>query len=237
MSSPLLACQDIRLVFGEPGNETVALDSVSLTIAAGSFTSIMGQSGSGKSTLLHILGLLDYASSGRYELQGKDTAALSEPARAHLRNRVFGFVFQQFHLLARASVLENVMLPLAYSGVPQREHVAKATAALAAVQLSHRLNHTQAQLSGGERQRVAIARALVNDPKVVFADEPTGNLDTKTGQVVMELIKQLHEQGRTVIVITHEHSTAEYAERIIELRDGRIVADQPTKERSHSHQK
>ena len=226
MTKPLIVCTDVGRVFGEPANQTVALDQVSLTIAAGSFTSIMGQSGSGKSTLLHILGLLDYPSHGRYELQGTDTATLSEPARAHLRNRVFGFVFQQFHLLARASVLENVMLPLAYSGVPQREHKAKAEAALAAVQLSHRLTHTQAQLSGGERQRVAIARALVNDPKVIFADEPTGNLDTKTGQVVMELIERLHQDGRTVIVITHEQSTAQYAERIIELRDGRISADQ-----------
>ena len=169
-SRPLIEAKGLSRIFGSPENQTVALQNVNLTIPTGSFTSIMGASCSGKSTLLHLLGLLDYPTSGTYTLDGIDTGQLDEAARAHLRNQKIGFVFQSFHLLARTTVLENVMLPLAYSKVPARQHRERAEHALTQVQLSHRLDHTQGQLSGGEKQRVAMARALVNNPDIIFAD-------------------------------------------------------------------
>ena len=217
--------------------KTVAVADISLTINAGEFVSIMGKSGSGKSTLLHILGLLDRPTSGTFVLDGQDVTHLSDEQLAGLRNERIGFVFQSFHLLPRQSVLENVMLPLVYSHIPRREHTTRAKQALEKVELSHRLSHYPPQLSGGEKQRVAIARALVNQPGIIFADEPTGNLDTRTGEKVMHTIANLHEQGHTIILVTHEHSTASFANRIIEVQDGKVLSDTPNTERHAEYHK
>lgn len=230
----LIVIDNVKKVYGEEGVITPVLHGVSFAIEEGEFISIMGPSGSGKSTLLHILGLLDRPTSGTYFFTGENTALLSDEALAVARNQKIGFVFQAFHLLARTSVLENVILPLYYSSVPKKDYAAKAKIALEHVNLSHRLHHLPHQLSGGEKQRVAIARALVNDPKVLFADEPTGNLDSKTGKAVMDTLDTLHKQGKTIIVITHETSTASYANRIISISDGNIVSDQKSALR-HSH--
>jgi putative ABC transport system ATP-binding protein len=230
----LIEINNVTKAYGEEGMLTPVLHGVSFSIDAGEFVSIMGPSGSGKSTLLHILGLLDRPSSGTYFFSGENTATLSDETQASARNEKMGFVFQAFHLLSRTTVLENVILPLYYSSVPKKDYVAKATAALEHVNLTHRLNHQPHQLSGGEKQRVAIARALVNDPKVLFADEPTGNLDSKTGKTVMDTLDTLHKQGRTIIVITHETSTASYANRIISISDGLIVKDEQSKKK-HIH--
>ncbi len=220
--------------YGEGESSTTALNGVSLSIKEGEFVSIMGPSGSGKSTLLHILGLLDRPTSGTYMFAGDNTALLSDEKLASIRNTTIGFVFQSFHLLSRTSVLENVMLPLYYSNIPKKEFIPRAKQALAHVHMNHRENHVPSQLSGGEKQRVAIARALVNDPKVIFADEPTGNLDSKTGQQVMKTIDELHKQGRTIIVITHETSAAAFAERIITVGDGHIISDEAVNN-AHTH--
>lgn len=222
----LIGIQNVTKVYGEEDVITPVLHGISFSIEEGEFISIMGPSGSGKSTLLHILGLLDRPTSGSYFFENQDTALLSDEVLAELRNQKIGFVFQAFHLLARTSVLENVILPLYYSSIPKKDYVAKAKIALEHVQLSHRLDHLPHQLSGGEKQRVAIARALVNDPKVLFADEPTGNLDSKTGKAVMDTLDALHKQGKTIIVITHETSTAAFANRIISISDGTVVSDQ-----------
>lgn len=221
----LIVIDNVTKVYGEEGLVTPVLHGVSFSINEGEFVSIMGPSGSGKSTLLHILGLLDRPTSGIYSFAGENTALLSDEALAKARNEKIGFVFQAFHLLARTTVLENVMLPLYYSSIPQKEYVKRATTALEHVNLTHRLKHLPHQLSGGEKQRVAIARALVNEPKIIFADEPTGNLDSKTGKTVMDTLDTLHKQGKTIVVITHETSTASYANRIISVSDGRIVSD------------
>ncbi|HLC49273.1 MAG TPA: ABC transporter ATP-binding protein [Candidatus Andersenbacteria bacterium] len=230
----LIVIDNVKKVYGEEGVVTAVLHGVSFSVEEGEFISIMGPSGSGKSTLLHILGLLDRPTSGTYFFAGENTAVLSDEALAIARNKKIGFVFQSFHLLARTSVLENVILPLYYSNVPKKDYISKAKIALEHVKLGHRLNHLPHQLSGGEKQRVAIARALVNDPKVLFADEPTGNLDSKTGKAVMDTLDNLHRQGKTIIVITHETSTASYANRIISISDGNIVSDQKSNSR-HSH--
>lgn len=222
----LLELQNISRIFGEAEAEVAALKDVSLSINSGEFVAVMGASGSGKSTLLHILGLLDRPTSGRYIFEDVDTGKLSDAEQAALRNRSIGFVFQAFHLLSRTTVLDNAMLPLMYSGIPQREWRQRAEEALLAVSLEHRLTHVPSQLSGGEKQRAAIARALVLKPKVIFADEPTGNLDTKSGGVVMELIDTLHKQGHTVVLITHEKTAASYAERIITMKDGGVIGDE-----------
>jgi putative ABC transport system ATP-binding protein len=204
---------------------TRVLNGINLSIKQGEFVAIMGPSGSGKSTLLHILGLLDRESSGTYLFQEKKTGDYSDDELARTRNRSLGFVFQAFNLLPRVSVLENVMLPLTYSNVPETEWKKRAEDAIEAVDLSHRKDHEPSELSGGEKQRVAIARAIVTDPDVVFADEPTGNLDSKSGERIMEIIQSLHERGKTIILITHETYTSEYAERIIKLFDGKIESD------------
>lgn len=230
----LIVIDNVKKTYGEEGLVTPVLHGVSFSIEEGEFVSIMGPSGSGKSTLLHILGLLDRPSSGTYFFAGENTALLSDGELAHIRNEKIGFVFQAFHLLSRTTVLENVILPLYYSSTPKKEFILRAKNALAHVNLSHRLNHLPQQLSGGERQRVAIARALVNEPKVIFADEPTGNLDSKTGHVVMNTLDALHKQGKTIVVITHETSAAAYANRIISISDGLIQSDeQSTKEHIH----
>lgn len=230
----LIEVHSVTKSYGEGEIITQILHGVSFSIEEGEFVSIMGPSGSGKSTLLHILGLLDRPTTGTYVFAGQDTADMPDETLASIRNQNIGFVFQAFHLLARTSVLENVMLPLYYSNAPKREYESMAKAALAHVNMSHRLGHMPSQLSGGEKQRVAIARALVNNPKVIFADEPTGNLDSKTGQAVMNTIDALHKTGRTIVVITHETTAAAFAQRIIQIGDGLIVSDQKT-DTTHTH--
>lgn len=211
---------------------TVALNKVSFDVRKGEFLAIMGPSGSGKSTLLHLLGLLDEPTSGTYHFNGKNVTTFKSNELADLRNREIGFIFQSFNLLSRTSVLENVKLPLYYSKIPEREWEKKAKEAVEAVGLGHRMYHGQAELSGGERQRVAIARALVTDPEVIFADEPTGNLDSKSGKNVMGIIQRLNQDhGKTIVLITHETTTAAHAERIIHLLDGEIDSDTKVKNR------
>lgn len=199
-----------------------ALKNINLTINHGEFAAIMGPSGSGKSTLMNILGLLDRPTSGSYHLDGQDVARLKDDHRAQIRNKKIGFVFQSFNLLNRTTALENVALPLIYSGIPKSERVKRAKKALEEVGLGDKLASRPSQLSGGQQQRVAIARALVNNPQIIFADEPTGNLDTKTGGEILTLLKNLHDQGRTVILITHDLNIAKHAKRIIKIVDGEI---------------
>ncbi|MDO8469508.1 MAG: ABC transporter ATP-binding protein [bacterium] len=223
----LIEVSNLSKIYADDGVETPALQGVSFSIDAGEFVAIMGPSGSGKSTLLHILGFLDRQSSGTYRFDGKSIDEYGEEGLAEVRNHAFGFVFQSFNLLARASVLENVKLPLLYSGVPERDWNRIAEVAIEQVGLSHRTNYVPSQLSGGERQRVAIARALVLQPKVIFADEPTGNLDSKSGRTIMEILQHLNEaEGHTVILITHETYTAEHAARIIHIIDGTVASDE-----------
>lgn len=214
--------------------ETKVLHGLDFEIQKGEFVAIMGPSGSGKSTLLHLLGFLDEPTGGKYLFDGRVSTDYSKDEIAQLRNKKLGFVFQAFNLLARTSVLENVKLPLQYSDIPQSEWNDRAKKAIDAVGLSHRLEHDPSELSGGEKQRVAIARALVNEPEVIFADEPTGNLDSKSGEIVMDILNKLNEEeGHTVILITHETYTAEHAQRIIRILDGNIQADEKvTKRRS-----
>lgn len=206
---------------------TPVLHNLNFNINQGEFVAIMGKSGSGKSTLMHILGFLDRATAGQYIFKDQDVSSFDDKTLAKIRNKEIGFVFQQFHLLAKTSVLENVKLPLVYvAKITNEEKNKKALTAIESVELSHRINNLSNQLSGGERQRVAIARALVNEPSIVFADEPTGNLDSKSGEQVMLILNKLHEQGKTIILVTHEQYTAEYAERIIKLKDGEIISDE-----------
>jgi putative ABC transport system ATP-binding protein len=219
----LIEAKSLRKVYGDDDSQTVAVEDISLSVKAGEFVAIMGPSGSGKSTLLHILGFLDRYTSGTYFFDGKEMSEYSEDELAHARNRKMGFVFQAFNLLPHSTVLENVKLPLLYSDVPEAQWNELAAKAVKEVGLDNRTDHQAYQLSGGEKQRVAIARALVLSPQVIFADEPTGNLDSKSGQSVMETIQQLNEeQGHTIILITHETHTAEHAERILTILDGRI---------------
>ncbi|MBI5466023.1 MAG: ABC transporter ATP-binding protein [Candidatus Kerfeldbacteria bacterium] len=206
---------------------TPVLHDLSFTIEAGEFVSIMGPSGSGKSTLMHILGFLDHATDGQYMFEDTDVSLLSDDQLAAMRSHKAGFVFQQFNLLPKTSVLQNVMLPLMYVPMSEDERIAKAKQAVEVVGLSHRLDYRSNQLSGGEKQRVAIARALVNDPTIIFADEPTGNLDSKSGAQIMKTLYELNlEQKHTIILVTHETYTAEHAKRILRIRDGVIVADE-----------
>ncbi|OGY57907.1 MAG: macrolide ABC transporter ATP-binding protein [Candidatus Colwellbacteria bacterium RIFCSPHIGHO2_02_FULL_43_15] len=222
----LIEVKNLEKTFHDEKVETPALRGVSFDVDEGEFLAIMGPSGSGKSTLLHTLGFLDRQTKGEYKFDGKTIDEYSDDELAKARNEKMGFIFQTFNLLRRTSVLENVKLPLLYSSVPESAWEEKARKALDSVGLSHRLHHEPSQLSGGERQRVAIARALVNNPKVIFADEPTGNLDSKSGKTVMEIIQKLNEEeGRTVILITHETYTAEHAQRIMKLLDGEIESD------------
>jgi putative ABC transport system ATP-binding protein len=203
--------------------QTRALEGVTLEVDRGEFIAITGPSGSGKSTLMHIMGLLDVPTKGRVWFEDKETSKLKESQLARIRNQKIGFVFQQFNLLARTTALDNVQLPLIYAGVKSQEREARARAMLTRVGLETRLRHTPAQLSGGQQQRVAIARALINQPTAVLADEPTGNLDSKSGQEIMEIFKQLNREGKTIIVVTHEANIAAYAQRVITVRDGKVV--------------
>jgi putative ABC transport system ATP-binding protein len=219
----ILEAKKLRKVYKDGESTTVALAEVSFDVRKGEFLAIMGPSGSGKSTLLHLLGLLDEPSSGTYHLNGKNVTSFDANELARMRNREIGFIFQAFNLLPRTTVLDNVKLPLLYSQIPESEWDTRAKKAIDDVGLGHRLYHTQAELSGGERQRVAIARALVTNPEIIFADEPTGNLDSKSGKNVMSIIQHLNEkEGKTIVLITHETSTAEHAERIVHLMDGRV---------------
>lgn len=223
---PMFDVSNLRKVFvSKGGAETVALRDVTFSIKRGEFVSIVGPSGSGKSTLLHILGFLDKQTSGEYLFDGKAIDDYTQGQLARIRNKKMGFIFQSFNLLARTTVLDNVKLPLYYSGVDEKYWDEMAISAIESVGLSHRTNHRPNQLSGGEKQRVAIARALVNDPNVVFADEPTGNLDSKSGGQIMDIIASLHKKGHTIILITHETYTAQYADRMIVLRDGTVESD------------
>ena len=214
----------------EMGAEQVhALSGVDLEIRKGEYVAIMGPSGSGKSTLMNLIGCLDSPSSGKYWLAGRLVSELDDDELAYIRNKEIGFVFQTFNLLPRATALHNVELPLIYNGTPAEERIEKAKKALERVDLTSRMSHKPNELSGGQRQRVAIARALVNSPSIVLADEPTGNLDSKTGEEIMALFKNLHSQGNTIILVTHEHDIAQNAHRIIFIRDGKIASDEAVK--------
>lgn len=223
----MLECIEIKKIYKIGVEETTVLKGVSFKIEDGEFVAIMGPSGSGKSTLMHILGALDSPTAGRYFLDGKNVSSLSEDELADIRRDKIGFVFQSYNLLSRATVLRNVMLPLMYAGVPEEDRKKRAEDALRAAGLPEdRWQHLSNQLSGGQMQRVAIARALVNNPSIILADEPTGNLDTKTGEIVLDTFEKLNrERSRTVILITHENDVAEHADRIIFIRDGMIVED------------
>ena len=208
------------------GNQTVrALDGVDLTIGKNEFVAIMGPSGSGKSTLMNILGCLDVPSEGNYSLNGQSISGMDDDDLAGIRNREIGFVFQSFNLLPRYTALENVALPLTYAGIPRKEREKRAQEALSAVGLEDRMEHKPSELSGGQRQRVALARALVTRPSIILADEPTGNLDTATSEDVMRLFKEIHREGNTIILVTHEEDIARHANRIVRMKDGKIGSD------------
>jgi len=211
--------------------QVVALQGVSVTIRKNEYVAIMGPSGSGKSTLMNIIGCLDTPTSGQYLFNGLNVSEMDDNALAKIRNKEIGFVFQTFNLLARSDSLHNVELPLIYAGIPSAERKRRAQETLTHVQLGDRVHHKPNELSGGQRQRVAIARALVTRPSIILADEPTGNLDSKTGEEIMMLFEELHAQGNTIILVTHEADIAEHAHRTIRLRDGKVESDQPVKNR------
>ena len=221
----IINVKDIKKSYTVGTQEVNALRGINLSVEKGEFISIMGPSGSGKTTLMNIIGCLDTPSSGEYELNGSLVSKLEDDELARIRNKEIGFVFQSFNLLARNSVLDNVMLPLKYAGFNKSEAVKKSNEVIDKVGLSDRLAHTPAELSGGQQQRVAIARALVNKPSIIFADEPTGNLDSKTGKEVMTIFKELNASGQTIILITHEESIANQSNRIITIKDGLIKSD------------
>jgi len=223
---PLIECRDLTKVYRMGGLEVRALAGVDLAIERGEYAAIMGPSGSGKSTLMNMLGCLDTPSGGHYLLDGEAVEEMTDNELADIRNQKIGFVFQTFNLLPRATALANVELPLVYGGVPLRERRERARAALANVGLDDRADHRPNEMSGGERQRVAMARALVTRPSLILADEPTGNLDTRTSHEIMQVLKELHTQGNTVLLVTHEDDISQYAHRIIRLRDGRIESDE-----------
>lgn len=222
MTQTIIELDNLRKDYRSGDITVAALQGVSLSITENEFIAIMGPSGSGKSTLMNILGCLDQPTGGRFYLGGREVSAMSDDDLAAVRNRDIGFVFQSFHLLPRLNIVRNVMLPLRYSDIDPAEARTRAEQMLARVNLEHRLEHVPNELSGGQRQRVAIARALVNRPKIIFADEPTGNLDSKTSVEIMELFSELHRAGQTIILVTHEPEIAEYAQKVIHMRDGII---------------
>ncbi|OGD99501.1 macrolide ABC transporter ATP-binding protein [Candidatus Curtissbacteria bacterium RIFCSPHIGHO2_12_41_11] len=226
-----MSAKNLTKKYGEAPNETVALENISIEIKNGEFTAIVGPSGSGKSTLMHILGCLDKPTEGEYFFRGREVSKLSDNSLAEIRNKQIGFVFQFFNLLPRTSALKNAELPLLYAGVDKEERHSKALKILSSLGLSERVNSTPGQLSGGEQQRVAIARALINNPSVIFADEPTGNVDTKTSREIMKIFQSLNKRGNTIIVITHDPEVATYASRIITVRDGKVESDKKIKRR------
>jgi putative ABC transport system ATP-binding protein len=222
---PLIEARGLWKSYSMQAEEVHALKGVDLDVERGEYAAIMGPSGSGKSTLMNLLGCLDTPSKGSYRLNGREVSAMGDDELAHVRNQEIGFVFQTFHLLPRASAMRNVELPLVYRGVPAEERAERARKALQSVDLGDRLGHRPNELSGGQRQRVAIARALVNQPSIVLADEPTGNLDTVTGEEILAIFDDLNRRGNTLLVVTHEEDVAAHAKRIIRLRDGRIEKD------------
>ena len=225
MSTPTIQTHDLRKVYATDEVETSALNGVSLTIRPGEFVAVMGPSGCGKSTLLNLLGLLDQPSEGSYRLAGRETAALGERQRAELRRGAVGFVFQSFNLIEDLTVAENVELPLLYLGASKRERRERTEAALDRVGMAHRRGHYPQQLSGGQQQRVAVARAVVAGPSLLLADEPTGNLDSKNGEAVMDLLAELNAAGTTIVMVTHSAVDAERAQRVVNLFDGRVVSE------------
>jgi putative ABC transport system ATP-binding protein len=227
MAEPLILVEGLHRHYVLGGETVRALDGVSFAIERGEFVAIVGQSGSGKSTLMNLIGCLDTPTSGTYRLNGADVQGLEDDQLADLRNKEIGFVFQTFQLLPRASALANVELPLVYRGLSRRERRARAEAALASVGLANRMHHRPNELSGGQRQRVAVARALVGEPSILLADEPTGNLDTATGEEIIRLFEELHDRGHTIILVTHEPKLAARCPRAIRLSDGRVVGDGP----------
>ncbi|HDI3325570.1 TPA: ABC transporter ATP-binding protein [Vibrio cholerae] len=227
-SAPLVELQQICKHYTSGQNVVKALDGVDLTIRHGEFLAILGPSGSGKSTLMNVLGCLDKPTAGRYQLDGHPVDSLSTQQLAAIRNQKIGFVFQSFNLLEYASALDNVALPLVYAGVKAKDRRRRATELLTRVGLADRLDHKPNQLSGGQKQRVAIARALINQPQILLADEPTGALDSKSGAEIEALFNELHREGRTIIVVTHDNELAKRTKRIVTIRDGQVVSDEPT---------
>ncbi|HEY7993464.1 MAG TPA: ABC transporter ATP-binding protein [Candidatus Eremiobacteraceae bacterium] len=227
--SAVIDTRKLRKVYRVGAEDVVALDGVSVRVRSGESVAVMGPSGSGKSTFMNLIGCLDQPTSGAYFLEGQDVSHLHGDKLAEVRSRKIGFVFQGFNLLSRSSAAENVELPLTYSGVPHEERRERAASALKAVGLGHRMNHLPSELSGGQQQRVAIARALVNDPAVILADEPTGNLDSHSSEEIMRLFLRLNdERGMTIVIVTHEHDIANWTARIVTFLDGHVVDDRPS---------
>lgn len=224
-TKPIIVIKDLQRHFKIGDVLVKAISGLDLTINKGEYVALMGPSGSGKSTLMNILGCLDTPTSGNYTLNNQDVSNLTDNELAEIRNKEIGFVFQTFNLLARSTALENVALPLVYAGKSKKERTIQAEAVLKSVNLSDRMHHRPNELSGGQRQRVAVARALVNNPSIILADEPTGNLDTKTSHEIMELFEQIHANGNTIVVVTHEEDIAKRARRIVRMRDGVIESD------------
>lgn len=233
-TTTLIICKNLTKIYKNGDVETIALNNVSFEIKEGEFVSIIGPSGSGKSTLMHILGALDNPTSGEYHLDGHEVSRLDDDQLSDLRKNKIGFVFQSFNLLPRTTVLRNVMLPLLYTNTSQEERIQRAKECLRYAGMEEsKFNNLSNQLSGGQMQRVAIARSLINNPSIILADEPTGNLDTKTSYIVMEALRELNKKGHTIILITHEMDVADYANRIIHIRDGKIEKDVPNKPNDH----
>jgi len=222
----IIEVRDLGKTYEVGSEKVVALKNISFLVERGEFIAIMGQSGSGKSTLMNLLGCLDTPSEGKYFINGREVSSLSEDELAFIRNKEIGFIFQVFHLLPRSTALHNVELPLIYSGIKKAARLDIARKALGAVELSDRMTHRPSELSGGQRQRVAIARALVNRPSLILADEPTGNLDSKTGEEIVAIFRELHRQGNTIIMVTHNQELANFAQRVFYLKDGEIIREE-----------